>query len=83
MIVNSSCKVFVGSHNMPSRMRHTEHYLLSFRKDNSNPNAIVINIVSFLQNICYHERKLSVEPLSVSIACLASLQQPIGKMSFC
>ena len=43
---------------------------------------VVLTVFSFLQNICYHERKLSVEPHSVSIACSASLQQPIGKMFF-
>ncbi|KAL9956083.1 hypothetical protein ACROYT_G037506 [Oculina patagonica] len=36
--------------------------------------------ISSVQNICYHEYKLSVEPPSVSTACLTSLQQPIGIM---
>lgn len=36
--------------------------------------------ISSLQDICYHEQKLSIDPTSVSTACLTSLQQPIGIM---
>lgn len=34
----------------------------------------------FPKDICYNEYKLSLEPTSVSTACLTSLQQPIGIM---
>ncbi|XP_015748747.1 PREDICTED: DNA-dependent protein kinase catalytic subunit-like [Acropora digitifera] len=36
--------------------------------------------ISSIQDICYHEHKLSIDPTSVSAACLTSLQQPIGIM---
>ncbi|XP_068717854.1 DNA-dependent protein kinase catalytic subunit-like isoform X1 [Montipora capricornis] len=36
--------------------------------------------ISSLQDICYHEQKLSIDPTTVSTACLTSLQQPIGIM---
>ncbi|XP_067044034.1 DNA-dependent protein kinase catalytic subunit-like isoform X2 [Acropora muricata] len=36
--------------------------------------------ISSIQDICYHEHLLSIDPTSVSAACLTSLQQPIGIM---
>lgn len=36
--------------------------------------------ISSVQDICYHESKLFIEPTTVSTASLTSLQQPIGIM---